>query len=578
MNIKLRKEAAETIGLKVLEKYGVNDLGWTQRDQREIDLARLSIKQVDELYKLLEQVQEMRAVKVAMHDIRIWKKSQSDPNQWARNTRQMAALLKSYLEKVPGHRVFRKDNEQWECYYVNDIIYIPKKIERWGGVTPAHVIINLYYMTMNGIERADVRAWEKECRGLTPSQLLGKVNVYPETKDLRETYLIEQAKYKEVAEKIGLQVVAWGLSEEGLVDDDDDDEKNFWWRRETVTPFLGPQDDPAKCVIDVINEKNIGKTLKESKYKVSTEFWATKSVVQVDSDEAEDEDFDIENHLSDSDGPVKTKDIEEIEVPIHPYVPLFCLTKHIRVMHHVMKLEVYKYDTTIAEKLILDDNLKALISVLIEHQGQGFQDIIGGKGSGAVVLLCGKPGTGKTLTAEVYAESEQRALYSVQCSQLGLEPDTIEETLLKCFARAKRWNAVMLLDEADVYIHKRGDSLTQNAIVGVFLRILEYQSAVMFMTTNRPDDVDDAVASRCIAKLVYKYPDESEQEKIWGVLAELSNAKITSKAIGEIVKKNPGLSGRDVKNLLKLAMLTTQGKQIMPGVIDFVKQFKPTID
>jgi hypothetical protein len=309
VNIKLRKEAAEAIGLKVLEKFGVNDLGWMQRDQREIDLARLSTKQLDELTKLLEKVQEMRAVKVALHDIRIWKKAQSDPNQWARNARQMAALLKTYLEKVPGHRIFKKENEQWECYYVNDIIYVPKKVERWGGVTPAHVIVNLYYMTMSGIERADVTAWEKDCHGLTPSQLLGKVNVYPETKDLRDAYLLEQAKYKEVAEKIGLQVVAWGLSEESL-DENDDDQP--WWKSSTITPFLGPQDDPAKCVIDVVDETTIGKARKESKFKVSTEFWATKSVVQVDNDDV-DEDFDIENHLSDPvDGPVKTKGIEEI--------------------------------------------------------------------------------------------------------------------------------------------------------------------------------------------------------------------------------------------------------------------------
>ena len=48
----------------------------------------------------------------------------------------------------------------------------------------------------------------------------------------------------------------------------------------------------------------------------------------------------------------------------------------------------------------------------------------------------------------------QRPLYSVQCSQLGLEPADLERELLKIFTRAARWNAILLLDEADVYIHR----------------------------------------------------------------------------------------------------------------------------
>ena len=32
----------------------------------------------------------------------------------------------------------------------------------------------------------------------------------------------------------------------------------------------------------------------------------------------------------------------------------------------------------------------------------------------------------------------------------------------------------MLIDEADVYIKRREDDMTMNAVVGVFLRVLEY--------------------------------------------------------------------------------------------------------
>jgi len=198
-----------------------------------------------------------------------------------------------------------------------------------------------------------------------------------------------------------------------------------------------------------------------------------------------------------------------------------------------------------------------------------------GKAGGAVVLLAGPPGTGKTLTAEVYAEAEGRALYSIQCSQLGTDPDELEDELLKVFARSKRWNAVMLLDEADVYVHERGNDLQQNAIVGVFLRVLEYQDSVLFLTTNRPDDVDDAIASRCIARLTYAIPTGPEQKRIWEVLADASGLPDGQLDVAGIVAAHPTLSGRDVKNLLKLARLINP-ERIDAETIRFVQQFKPT--
>ena len=38
-----------------------------------------------------------------------------------------------------------------------------------------------------------------------------------------------------------------------------------------------------------------------------------------------------------------------------------------------------------------------------------------------------------------------------------------------------------------------------NAVVGVFLRVLEYFNGLLFLTTNRIDDIDEAIVSRCIA-------------------------------------------------------------------------------
>lgn len=562
MNIRLRRDAAEAIGLDKLEKFGVSDLGWMHRDQRDIDLGILNEKQLNDLYKLLEKVQDMRAVKVAMHDIRRWQSAQTDAaKMFARDAKQMAGLLKTYLMDKPGHRLYRKRGAFWFAYYLDHITYVEKVSNRYG-TTPAHVVLSLFYEDMGGKSSDNETMYEKECKGVTPSQLLSKNNLFIETKELREQYIIEHDLFREFAPKIGMQMEAWGDSSENADDEDDDN----WWKSWSVN--LGTEEEPSRAVIDVYTEEK-SDNRHENKVGIS-EFWGTKKSVRVASD---DDEIDVDD--IDAEADVKAKTIENTEIPVHPFITLFSLNKHMRVRHHVMKMRVHKYDKELADKLVLKDDLKALISLLIEHQGSEFQDIIAEKGKGAVVLLCGKPGTGKTLTAEVYAESAEKALYSIQCSQLGLTAETIEKTLLNCFKRAKRWGAVMLLDEADVYIHKRGDSIRQNAIVGVFLRVLEYQDAVLFMTTNRQDDVDDAIASRCIAKLVYEYPDKDEQARLWTILGA---GKVTPQVIKKILTDGKNRSGRDVKNLVKLSLLTSQGKPITADIVAFVEQFKPTAE
>lgn len=62
---------------------------------------------------------------------------------------------------------------------------------------------------------------------------------------------------------------------------------------------------------------------------------------------------------------------------------------------------------------------------------------------------------------------------------------------------ATLWKAVLLLDEADVYLEsrERGD-LTRNSLVSIFLRALEYFQGLLFLTTNRVGTFGDALISR----------------------------------------------------------------------------------
>jgi len=172
----------------------------------------------------------------------------------------------------------------------------------------------------------------------------------------------------------------------------------------------------------------------------------------------------------------------------------------------------------------------------------------------------------------------RRPLYAVQTAQLGTTAADLENELRRVFARSQRWGSILLLDEADVYVRARGDDLDQNAIVGVFLRVLEYYQGIMFMTTNRVDMVDDAIASRCVARIDYKIPHPNDQKRIWRVLADTAGIELPDAVIEQISDTWKDLSGRDIKNLLKLARMVTTAKNepITKDTIEFVKRYKPT--
>lgn len=128
-----------------------------------------------------------------------------------------------------------------------------------------------------------------------------------------------------------------------------------------------------------------------------------------------------------------------------------------------------KWNNDAFDNLVLPGGYKKLILAFANSQRQSkqtFDDVIAGKGKGIVMLLNGPPGVGKTLTAESVAETMKVPLYSISAGDLGIEPREVERKLLSIFQLAKAWNAVILLDEADVFLEKRRlEDLLRNELV-----------------------------------------------------------------------------------------------------------------
>jgi len=243
---------------------------------------------------------------------------------------------------------------------------------------------------------------------------------------------------------------------------------------------------------------------------------------------------------------------------------MFHLDLHHYVWVHVDDMLPYAYQPELKTKLVLPPEQTDLIDILTAEMDVLMDDIVSGKSGGTTVLCAGPPGVGKTLTAEVYSEIIRRPLYRVHSGQLGLNVAAMETALKEVLTRAQRWGAVMLIDEADVYIKKRDDNITMNAVVGVFLRVLEYFNGLLFLTTNRVDDIDEAIVSRCIALIRFYPPDRVDRKKIWGVMARQFGLTLAPELHDRLPDIFPKASGRDIKGLAKLVAKYCSQKQLPP--------------
>jgi len=77
------------------------------------------------------------------------------------------------------------------------------------------------------------------------------------------------------------------------------------------------------------------------------------------------------------------------------------------------------------------------------------------KGKGLIFLLHGSPGTGKTLTAELVAEHTKRPLLKISTGEPGSYEERMSAELEKLLAWASTWKAIVLIDEADVFLEQR---------------------------------------------------------------------------------------------------------------------------
>jgi AAA+ superfamily predicted ATPase len=146
----------------------------------------------------------------------------------------------------------------------------------------------------------------------------------------------------------------------------------------------------------------------------------------------------------------------------------------------------------------------------------------------------------------------------VGAGDLGTRAVDLDKQLQQVFELATAWKAIVLIDEADVFLEQRSlYNLERNALVAVFLRHLEYYPAILFMTTNRVKTFDEAFLSRIHVALHFQSLATDARLTVW--TAFLQKAGVQLGAEGSISHEQlkrlseKDINGRQVKNATRTA-------------------------
>lgn len=538
--------------------------GWnmTPEEVREVSAFKLSKDITAHLLKLAKEKTDFKPSNYLIQQLNRWNEFDKNPSGGkVKTAKELKSAMESYVNQSKNRLIFKRDMDNNMLPYLVDDITYKKQHQEDGERIYASCTLHLKYVKYNKTETATYTWYNNELSKSirTVEVLLVEQGFYLETETMMKDYLEMVNKYDSLRTAIGTQCYASGHGQKYNTDKTND---RWWWYGYNREGWLDMVVEGQKAIVVVDNpvSEESGNEKQYNPHEYRRRQWYDRDYVGGDDDNSE------ESHA----------DFEELIIPDHPYVVCFHKEKHTHVAIHTSNLEPYQYKKNLKDKLILPQDDLDLIDILVGSEGSQLEDIISGKTGGIIIFGTGEPGLGKTLTAEVYSEVVGKPLYSVQSSQLGIDINSLERNLIKILARAARWKAILLIDECDVYVKKRGDSIEQNAFVGTFLRVLEYYKGILFMTTNREMDIDDAILSRGTAHIKYQYPTSESLPKLWRVMSDQYDAKLSDGLIKELCAEFPRISGRDIKNITKLATIisTNKKKPIDLSMIMHIAKFK----
>lgn len=155
-------------------------------------------------------------------------------------------------------------------------------------------------------------------------------------------------------------------------------------------------------------------------------------------------------------------------------------------------------------------------------------------------------------------------------SDVGTSAGVVEVNLGRVFELATQWKAILLFDEADIFLETRSvNDLLRNTLVSVLLRLLEYFQGILFLTSNRVKTFDEAFQSRVNLAVHFKELSASQRKKVWRLWMERLGSedigdgerfKEELQEGGELEKAE--LNGRQIRNVFRSALAMARARGI----------------
>lgn len=174
-------------------------------------------------------------------------------------------------------------------------------------------------------------------------------------------------------------------------------------------------------------------------------------------------------------------------------------------------------------------------------------------------MLFGPPGTGKTMIGRCIASQAKATFFSVTSSTLTSKWIGDGEKAMKTlFAVARCLKpSVIFIDEIDSLLKSRSDSEHESSrrmkteFLSQFdgLSTQTNEGLLVIGTTNRPQELDEAVRRRFAARLYIKLPNKEARSHM--IRHNLMDEKhsLTDQDVELIADKTEGYSGSDMKHL-----------------------------
>lgn len=197
----------------------------------------------------------------------------------------------------------------------------------------------------------------------------------------------------------------------------------------------------------------------------------------------------------------------------------------------------------------------------------------------SILNFYGEPGTGKTMCAHAVANYLGKKILLLNYSEIESKyVGEAPKNLQKAFEIGEKTDAVLFFDEADSFLGKRIQNVTQgseqalNSLRSQMLIQLEQYSGVVLFATNLVTNFDRAFESRILKHIRFELPNKEARTAIIRKMlpAKLPLSKeITDEDINQASAMIDGFSGREIKNaildmLLSKASLTSDSIYFEP--------------